>query len=151
MSLPIRKETCDDGDFTISNFANGMRSAYVLGIKLQSQLSVAYVQDQSISIYWPAYFAPIICWCFYIIKTQTRSSRVLFLFFYSRAQFVDFVCKIIWFVLTQCGLFYTVYNYIDVMLNFIIGDSKVVITLLYYKEVSDQGHQKSFPGHRLSS
>ena len=23
MSLPIRKETCDDGDFTISNFANG--------------------------------------------------------------------------------------------------------------------------------
>jgi hypothetical protein len=26
MSLPIRKETCDDGDFTISNFANGMRS-----------------------------------------------------------------------------------------------------------------------------
>jgi hypothetical protein len=34
MSLPIRKETCDDGDFTISNFANGMRFAYVLGIKL---------------------------------------------------------------------------------------------------------------------
>jgi hypothetical protein len=28
------KETCDDVDFTISNFANGMRSAYVLGIKL---------------------------------------------------------------------------------------------------------------------
>jgi hypothetical protein len=23
MSLLIRKETCDDGDFTISNFANG--------------------------------------------------------------------------------------------------------------------------------
>jgi hypothetical protein len=35
-------------------------------------------------------------WCFYVIKTQTRSSRVLFLFFYSRAQFVDFVCKMIY-------------------------------------------------------
>ena len=99
MSLPISQKTCDDGDFTILDFASGMRSAYVLDVKLQSQLSIAYLQDQSISIYCPEYFALIICWCLYVIKMQTRSSRVLFMLFYYRAiLLILFVMLfIIWF------------------------------------------------------